>query len=243
MKQMIFTQKAYAEYKRTVAMHPPETGGILIGRPDDPFVIRDFRFCPPSKSDDGSYNLGLTHFGIDSDYINWAIDNEWGPNGEYVIGFLHSHPRGVTSLSGGSMDGVAGDIPLLTACLEAPEMKAAGIEQLLAPITTFDRNGTDEIHGWMLRRGTQRPERVEVVIESVETPLTVGPVVRAPSNADADLIDDFVLRRRALLSRSGLGISDRRLARRLYAKAAENLLPDEDKPQVLPIAPEKKGEA
>ena len=234
MKEMVFTPKAYTEYKRTVAKHPPETGGILIGRPDDPFVIRDFRFCPPSKSKDGSYNLSLTHFGIDADYINWAIDNEWGPNGEYVIGFLHSHPRGVTSLSGGNMDGVAGDIPLLTACLEAPEMKAAGINQLLAPITTFDTKGADEIHGWMLHRGSRKPEKVEVVIQSDETAKPDAEVLRDPTNADADLIDDFVLRRRALLGRSGLGISDKLLARRLYAKAAENM---------FPATAEKKGEA
>lgn len=226
MEKMIFTRRAYDEYKRTVAKHPAETGGVLVGKPDDPLVIRDFRFCPPSRNDDGSYNLGVTHFGIDADYINWAIDNEWGPNGLYVIGFLHSHPRGVTRLSGGSMDGVAGDIPLLTACLEAPQMKAAGINQLLAPITTFDADGMDQLHGWMLRRGSKSPEAVEVVIEEKGRVKAAEVKIEASSNSEADLIDSFVLRRRALLSRRELGFFDKALARRLYAKVVASAIPD-----------------
>lgn len=227
MAKMIFKENAYKEYKRTVARHPPETGGVLVGRPDDPFVVRDFRFCPPARNDGGGYNLGATHFGIDADYINWAIDHEWGPNGLYVIGFLHSHPRGVTRLSGGDMKGVAGDIPLLTACLEAPEMKAAGVNQLLAPIATFRADGSDELHGWMLRRGSREPEKVEVVIEEGKVREPV-PAAAQPVSPAADLIDGLVLRRRALLDRPELGFRDRMLARKLYARAISAAWPAQE---------------
>jgi len=75
MEKMIFKASAYAEYKRTVALHPPETGSILVGRPDDPFVVRECRFCPPARRDDGSYHMSAARFGIDADYINWAIEH------------------------------------------------------------------------------------------------------------------------------------------------------------------------
>lgn len=231
MQTMTFSARAYSEYKRTVAIHPPETGGLLIGRPDDPFFVTDFRFCPPTRNEDGTYNNSLHHFGIDADYVNWTIDNEWGPNGHYVLGFLHSHPRGVTQLSGGDMGGVAGDIPLLTACLETPEWKAAGVNQLLAPITTFQADGSDQLHGWVLRRGSRRPEQIDIVV--ADAPKTEAPafpmpeaVLPAPENSDADLIDALVLRRRAILDKPHLTFGDRMLARRLYGQVVDQAFAD-----------------
>ncbi len=218
METMIFTDDAYGDYKRTVAQKPAETGGVLIGKPSDPFKVLKFDFCPPDKNLDGSYVQSATRFGIDADYINWRIENDWGPQGLYVLGFLHSHPGRMSTLSGGNMNGVAGDIPLLTACLEATEMKAAGIHQLLAPITTFRADGSDEIHGWMLRRGSRVPEKINIVVEEDVRPSRIENPPHS-QNKIADTIDDLVLRRRGLLQNPALTFGDRRVARQLYAKA------------------------
>lgn len=229
MEKMIFTKSAYETYERTVAKHEPETGAVLIGDPKEPFVVKEFRFSPPTRLENGEYDHSIRHFALDADYVNWAINNEWGPNGDYVIGFLHSHPRGITELSSGSMDGLSGDIPLLTACLEAPEMKAAGVHQLLAPITPFNADGSDNLHGWMLRRGSVKPERIEIVIEHEKRGATIDtpPVVDVlPDNPDADLIDTLVLRRRAMLDKPGLRFLDRVLARRLYGRVVAQAFAD-----------------
>ena len=108
-------------------------------------------------------------------------------------------------------------------------MRAAGVNQLLAPITTFNADGTDNLHGWMLQRGSREPEKVQIVIEDeldrVDEQLRSATEIH-PENHDADLIDTLILRRRACLDHPHLRLWDRWLARRLYSKVVAQAFAD-----------------
>ncbi len=153
------TPRVYRDYRRTIARHKPETAAILGGRLDDPMLITEFRFCPPLKKND-HYQSSGAHVDIDAELMNWTVLNEWEPNGLYILGFWHSHPRGVSSPSGRG-----GDLEFFKNCLENEAAIAAGWDRVLAPITTFDKAGKDMVHGWSYGRGEKRPESANVVVE------------------------------------------------------------------------------
>ncbi|MBL4806478.1 MAG: hypothetical protein JKY31_04225, partial [Rhodobacteraceae bacterium] len=112
------TPRVYHDYRKSIAQHAPETAAILGGRLDKPNLITEFRFCPPEKRN-GAYQSSSTYVSVDADLMNWIILNEWQPNGLYVLGFWHSHPRGVTGLSG-----KGGDIGLFDQFLQSEDARA-----------------------------------------------------------------------------------------------------------------------
>lgn len=152
------TPSVYRDYKRTIARQPPETCAILGGRLDQPDTITEFRFCPPGKRN-GEYESSSAFVLVDAEYMNWTILNEWEPNGLYAVGIWHSHPAGVTSPSG-----QGGDLGLFEKCLNSDDARACGWNRLLAPISTFNKDGTDNIHGWTYDRGAKSAKPAEVKI-------------------------------------------------------------------------------
>ncbi len=164
------TQQVYQNYKESICQYPPETFALLGGRLDQPFTITDFRFCPPRKNKYGRYDHSATHVNVDHEYMNWVIDQEWRPNGKYILGIWHSHPAAVTSPSYGSPGSNEGDVVFFSSCMEHDDSPNRNWNTFIAPITTFDRNGNDLIHGWTLDKGSDAPISAKVqLIEECES--------------------------------------------------------------------------
>jgi proteasome lid subunit RPN8/RPN11 len=138
---------AFAEYRRTIARHHPETCALLGGRLAHPTHIEVVRFCPPQRTN-GRYDASSTHISVDTDFMNWTVLHEWEPNGLYSLGVWHSHPGYATAPTG-----MGGDQEFFTRCLQSRPSIEAGWDHFLAPITTFDAAGRDHIHPWTYHRG------------------------------------------------------------------------------------------
>ncbi|MEQ8694289.1 MAG: hypothetical protein RIC85_03055 [Gammaproteobacteria bacterium] len=222
MQEIVFTSAAYDQYKTTVAKHPPETGAMLIGSLRAPNRVTAVRLLLPTALPDGSYKVGSTFFGFDRSYADFVINYELEPNGLSLLGFLHSHPAGCTRLSGGARGSVHGDIAAFTAILDLPAAQEMGIAQLLTPITTFNPDGSDQIHGWILRRGSSEPEPAEIIIEDrTDRPeaLSAGQAQHTDAALKAaDIIDTLLRRQHQILRRPELGFLGRLQARFLYAR-------------------------
>jgi hypothetical protein len=152
------TPRVYADYKNTIARHEPETVALLGGHLDQPDLITDFKFCPPDKVR-GEYQRSYSHVSVDADFMNWVIQEEWEPNDKYVRGIWHSHPRGVTTPSGRG-----GDLSFFEACLQSEDARIKGWDKLLAPITTFNAQGNDTVHGWTYERGHGSAKKANIFV-------------------------------------------------------------------------------
>lgn len=157
----------YRHYRQTIAQHPPETCALLGGYLDDPFLVTDFRFCPPQRQSNGGFNASSSHINIDHDLMNWIVDHEWKPSGRYMIGIWHSHPNGTTRPSIGDTASNSGDLPFFTSCLESDDSPGRNWRHFLAPITTFGSDGQDRLHGWVLSRGSTFPRPALIIIDPV----------------------------------------------------------------------------
>ncbi len=98
MKEMVFTREAYAAMTETVGTFPAETGGILLGNRDD-YVVQKFIF-------DANASTGSTSYDPDIAFLNREVKREWEENGLAFLGFVHSHPRGLSRLSGDMGNGI-----------------------------------------------------------------------------------------------------------------------------------------
>ena len=165
------TPEVYRLYRQSICQHEPETFALLGGRLDNPFHISEFRFCPPRRDRRGRYDAGPTHVNVDHEYMNWVIDNEWVPNGKYMLGVWHSHPAGCTSPSYGDRERNEGDVVFFSACLDADDSPDRIWRFFLAPITTFDKAKKDQIHGWILPMGSDRPLKARVQIPLSDIPM------------------------------------------------------------------------
>lgn len=197
-----FTPEAYRLYTETIARHEPETFAILGGYLDDPFLITDFVFAPPRRLPGGGFDASRAHVNLDHDFINWVVDNQWKPNGKYMLGIHHSHPTGTTRPSTGDPATNEGDIVFFTNCLDHDDSPDANWRYFLAPITTFAPDGSDLVHGWVLKRGEAEARPCHVVIDpfaSSELPPPLRPrlhaafaplVLGATAHLDAETVDD-----------------------------------------------------
>lgn len=158
------TTEVYRLYEDSVAHHAPETFALLGGHLDDPFLISEFRFCPPQRTTGGRYDASSVHINVDHELMNFIIDHEWKPAGKYCLGIWHSHPGQSTQPSVGDDATNTGDIAFFTSCLENDDSPDRNWRYFLAPITTFvdDR---DQVHGWVLRRGSRKPEPCHVIVD------------------------------------------------------------------------------
>lgn len=89
--KMQITESAFNEIVNFIGAKPAESGGALFGREDD-YVIRKFVPDVNAKTSRATYT-------INTDYLNPVIKKLWEEDGLSLIGIVHSHPNGLSSLS------------------------------------------------------------------------------------------------------------------------------------------------
>lgn len=138
---MCFTKEAYDSIIQTVGKLKAETGGILLGSRDD-YIVKKFVF-------DSSGSGFAAGYDPDVKFLNKVIKEEWDKNGLALLGFVHSHPRGVSRLSG-DWGRNTGDIGYIKAIFSA----IPALDKFLVPIlySTSD-GGKLEIFPYMAERG------------------------------------------------------------------------------------------
>jgi len=101
----------------------------------------------------------------DINFINKVIKQEWEDNGLALLGFVHSHPRGVSRLSG-DFGNNTGDIGYVKAIFSAiPQL-----EKFLTPIiySTFDK-GKQEVFPYVVEKGNEENYKKEF-LEVIDDP-------------------------------------------------------------------------
>jgi len=163
-KELVFTQGAFASMLATVGSERSESGGILLGSRDD-FVVRKYVH-------DTVGSRGRASYDPDIDFLNEAVEHFWNEHGLAFLGFIHSHPRGVSMLSGDYGDGI-GDLGYIERIMDV----MPGLDRFLAPIlySTYD-DGPLRIYPYVAERGAIRdyyatPQGVRIVDASTLTPL------------------------------------------------------------------------
>jgi hypothetical protein len=126
--RMVFTSDAFGEIKSSVGSVKPETGGILLGFRSD-YVVRKFIFDKKGSFSPGGYDPNV-------DYLNPFLKSEWYKNRYDLIGFVHSHPRGIGRLSGDFGNGI-GDLGYLKRIFE----HINGLNKFLVPIVYSQFDG------------------------------------------------------------------------------------------------------
>lgn len=188
------TPDVYRAYQETIEQHPPETFAILGGYLDDPYLVTDFRFCPPLKKKNGADDASATHINVDHDYMNFVVDREWKPNSRYMVGLWHSHPPGASRPSIGDATTNTGDIAFFKSCLANDDSPGRDWRTFLAPITTFDADNTPHVHGWVLKRGATEPEPTLVVLDPLINMISDELIISTTANGHDKTSDSFRLR-------------------------------------------------
>ncbi len=143
MKEMVFVKEAYDEIFRTVGTYPAESGGILLGNRDD-FIVQKFVF-------DSKGSTGPVSYDPDVNFLNEVVKKEWEENGLALLGFVHSHPRGVSRLSGDMGNGI-GDIGYIKTIFSA----IPGLDHFLVPIIHPIADGGEfKMFTYMAERGKE----------------------------------------------------------------------------------------
>lgn len=92
IEKMQITESAFNEIINFIGAKPAESGGALFGREDD-YIIQKFVPDVDAKTSRATYT-------INTDYLNPVIKKLWEEEGLSLIGIVHSHPRGYSTLSG-----------------------------------------------------------------------------------------------------------------------------------------------
>lgn len=123
--KMMMTEKVYQEIKNTIGSFRAEQGGILGS--SDGQLIDHFYW-------DKEANTGLTTYSPNVELINHTILPNWNQNQIKLIGFVHSHPKGFTKLSGGDL------------IYAKKLMEALGEQFLYLPIVQSENDGDFELY-------------------------------------------------------------------------------------------------
>src|SRR5437660_9127668 len=107
---MRFVDGVFHHVEDTIGYLQAETGGILLGDRDD-YVVQKFVFDRSGRRSGAAYDP-------DVGFLNRIVKDEWNNNKLALLGFVHSHPRGVERLSGDYGDGI-GDLGYLKRIFEA----------------------------------------------------------------------------------------------------------------------------
>lgn len=165
-------ESALKEMLDTVGSHPPETVGMFGGDLNQPNRILKFRFCPPNRKTDGSYDRSRGHINVDAEYMNFVIDEEWKPKGLYLLGMAHSHPTGITSLSYGDEARNEGDVVFFKNCLQHDDSPGRKWKTCFAPIITFGKGGEPQVHWYAVT--LDDPDPIRVIAHVIPDPKRSG---------------------------------------------------------------------
>ncbi len=165
ISQMTFTMSAFLEIQATVGSERAESGGLLLGSRDD-FIVRKYVH-------DKTGSRGRTNYDPDMEFINETVEYYWQKHGLSFLGFLHSHPRGVSRLSGDYGDGI-GDIGYINLIMDA----IPGLDRFLAPIvfSSYDKKPF-EMFPYVAERGDidnyyETPDGIRIIKSSKIKKLT-----------------------------------------------------------------------
>lgn len=128
--KMRFREGVYHHVEDTVGYLQAETGGILLGSRDD-YVVQKFVLDKSGRRSGAAYDP-------DVGFLNRIVREEWTKNALALLGFVHSHPRGVAKLSGDFGDGI-GDLGYLKKIFEAMPK----LDHFLVPIIFSTADGGD----------------------------------------------------------------------------------------------------
>lgn len=150
--KMVFSESAYNHINDTVGSFPAETGGILLGSLDD-FKVQRFVFDPNGKTNSAAYDP-------DIDFLNKELKKA-RKEGLDLLGFVHSHPRGVSRLSGDFGNGI-GDLGYIKRILDAFEH----LDKFLVPIVYSSVDGEFKVFPYVAyRNDIENYATAELVIE------------------------------------------------------------------------------
>lgn len=127
-ERITILRSAYDAILQTVGSRLPESGGILLGSRED-FVVQKFVFDSSGSTSSAAYDPDIAS-------INRIIKDEWKQNRLALLGFIHSHPRGVSRLSG-DWGNNTGDIGYTKAILKAVK----DLKKFLVPIMYSPKDG------------------------------------------------------------------------------------------------------
>jgi hypothetical protein len=151
-----FLESAFNEIQNTVGSEKSETGGILLGNRKD-WVVQKFIFDPYGSTSPGGYDP-------DVNFINSTLKEEWEKNELSLLGFVHSHPRGLSRLSG-DFGNNTGDLGYLKAIFE----KIPALDRFLVPIVFSQYDGEEfeliPFVAWAANVSDYKNEGYEIVKE------------------------------------------------------------------------------
>jgi hypothetical protein len=142
-----FDAAAFADLIAFVGHTPPETGGLLLGSRQD-YVVRKFIF-------DESGSRSYSSYDPDVAVLNKIVKREWEENGLQLIGWAHSHPRGIDRLSGDYGAGT-GDLAYLNLIFRA----MPGLPKFIVPIIFSSSDGPLTIYPYVAYRDNAEEYRL-----------------------------------------------------------------------------------
>jgi hypothetical protein len=131
-EQFRILESAHRQILDTVGRRRPESGGILLGSRND-YVVQKFVFDAGGSMSSAAYDPDVV-------FINRTIKKEWNDNGLAFLGFIHSHPRGVSRLSG-DWGNNTGDVGYMRAIFKA----IPALKKFLVPIMFSPADGGELI--------------------------------------------------------------------------------------------------
>jgi len=134
----------------TIVARPPETGGVLVG-PRDSDLVTEFFFDQAARCTSASYSP-------DHEAINRLSREVWRPAQLELKGFVHSHPDGLESPSGG-------DLAYIRRIFEAN----SELRVLLAPIVSPTRF---RLHPFVIQRTPFLTQRAVLQVVDDAAPVT-----------------------------------------------------------------------
>jgi Prokaryotic homologs of the JAB domain len=178
-----FSASAFADLIAFVGHVPPETGGLLLGSRRD-YVVKKFVFDESGSRSHSSYDPDVA-------VLNKIVKREWEENELQLIGWAHSHPRGVERLSG-DYGGGTGDLGYLTRIFEA----MPALPKFIVPIVFSSHDGPLSFFPYVAYRGNAEDYRLgRLVVHPASTfeskkKEIAGAAIEAskPSEAGKDLI-------------------------------------------------------
>lgn len=163
LRTLEMTRPVYDAIRREVGTRRAESGGILLGRRSD-FAVTEFVFDPHGSTTGAGYDP-------DTDYLNRRIKELWESRGLELLGFVHSHPPGVTRLSG-DWGHNTGDLGYIQAIFDA----IPALEYFLAPLVfTLPDTGAFRILPFVAsRRNVKNYWRADLSVDGVPVDHDLG---------------------------------------------------------------------
>lgn len=160
VKRFRICASALAAIERTIGTVPAETGGLLLGDPSTNTVTR-FVF-------DSAAETGAAIYHPDVAFLNAEIDRA-EKIGLYVLGIVHSHPKGIIHPSGPDLSAAYNNITgggndhLTTWLLPIVQTKAHGAFEFHPYVVSCSASGRPHLHYPQLEVIGVRASRVDKV--------------------------------------------------------------------------------